>query len=264
MSETGKISIDNCEFNENGIGDAGVFSSIGGAIFCFDADTLNISNSSFVGNQADAAGAIATQTTDSLFVLDAKSNITISNSEFRQNRANSTSAGAVRFALNADVNISDCTFDANFAEVSAGAMTYFSFFGSAAAPTNTGNGTVNIDRTIFSNNIANTGQGGALEVNDALLNVTNSLFSQNFVLSTEDGGGGAISLNSSLFDVEREFINNTFYNNFLAGDGVGYDIANFVGNDSISSTTTLTNNAFFNVNGTSYQLEAADAILDLR
>ena len=98
-------------------------------------------------------------------------------------------------------------------------------------------------------------------MNDALLNVTNSLFSQNFVLDTEGSGGGAISLNSSLFDVEREFINNTFYNNFLAGSGVGYDIANFVGNDSITSTTTLTNNAFFRCNGTSYQLEAADALV---
>ena len=219
----------------------------GGALGVYDAaTTANVTDCEFIDNEANAQGGASTN------AFGATTNFT--NTLFRLNESDN-SAGAI-FSQNdsATITIIDCTISENGATTIGGALNMGSD-GSANFGTTTPRSTLIIENTLFSNNVAD-GQGGAINLTDADLTLTNSIFEYNFLLDSDAGIGGAISLNTTdSLNSEPQFIltNNTIVNNTGV---VGAGISNWLATDALeTSNLILQNNIFYNPDGDNYIIE---------
>jgi predicted outer membrane repeat protein len=141
----------------------------GGAIFNHGGDVnqpVEISGNTFVGNKAFYGGAIYN---------DDDSNMTVTNSNFKDNTHNGT--GGAIYNNGNNLKITGSTFTGNQADDGAGAI-YNSDFSA-----------LTVTRSTFTNN--NAGGGGGAIMNNGNLTVTSSTLYNNSVAGT-NGEGGAI------------------------------------------------------------------------
>lgn len=238
----------------------------GGGVTAFNTN-MTVENSLFEGNAANSGGGAINFEGDEGAVVS----LVVDNSEFIVNTADDRTGGAINSFIGADVTINDSEFVGNTAGVgdelrSGGAIGITSsvLFGDGMGGTFTVSwpASLTINRSIFSQNAA-TGQAGAINTSNTTTAITNSLFENNNVLVADpapdglQGAGGAISFNFIDDATTVDMVNNTFYNN---GGRIGQDISTFHVDSTgmLTSTMTLTNNAFVNELGTSYEPEPGD------
>lgn len=219
------ITVDNCVFNNN------FAINWGGAIYA-DKE-IRITDSSFYGNSADAAGAVYASTITQ----------TVSNSEFRNNRDyddggalyiddscslefasckfmfNSCSGlgGAIYFnSKSSQLALTDCTFDSNSAKEGGAVYAHI----------------VNkISNTTFRANEATDGDAGGIYINrNSNPEVTSSTFE--FNKCTKRGGGIYLDSTSSQLKLSDCTFN---YNSANEGGGVYAHIVNKVSNTAFNN-----------------------------
>jgi predicted outer membrane repeat protein len=214
------LTVNNCCFADN-FANGGS----GGAIYIYENGVASISNTIFIRNHANSAGAV--------FCGDGS--VVISDSVFGnkddvndRNYANG-SGGAISEGSNCSINIIRCSFYKNSAGAGGGAG-YFSsgtippyigscnFIGNTAS-TNGGaielsGASLTIENGYFQGNIAIGGSGGAIyEVGGNQLIINNTNISGN---TCDESGGGIYSVGTDVT------INNTnFSGNNCATDGAG-------------------------------------------
>ncbi len=162
---------DNCKFYGNTSG------TYGGAIRA-DGD-LTVSDSTFKGNQCASVGgahggAIA-------LYGGSKKTVKVESSTFTENKSPKNNGGAI-FNCSADLTLTGCTFDTNSA-LSGGGAIYQS--GEKSLDPSTV-----IAESHFTSNTVENGSGGAVFVNAATLQVTDTEFDGNSASSN----GGAVSI----------------------------------------------------------------------
>jgi predicted outer membrane repeat protein len=233
------------------------------------ADPVTITNCTFTSSNATFGGAIG--------CYDDRSVVNISNCDFLENNAANV-GGAITNAFGANTNIEDCNFRNNQSGGSGGAV--FSQNDSSK---------VVITNTLFQTNIAERGgaismsgddeplsttplaelilnncqmqfnsaseQGGAINLSNTHLEVVNSVFDFNFIVSLE-GIGGAISLNTSdsistIFNI----LNSTFASNSAF---IGAGISNWKPDSAATSFLTIQNTIFDNPGSNNYEIEAGE------
>jgi len=196
----------------------------GGAVNCsVNALGLSVSESSFTGNQATGnkdGGAIY-----------AGSAVDIQNSDFVENYA-SNRGGAIALAGSPGSirSISDSNFTSNRAATSGGAIR--AAYGNLA-----------VSGSIFTANIAENGQGGAILLNAVSTGthtISNSYFDSNQAKGTESKGGAiyiSTTVNKVLTAGTVKITGATFTGNIAASGGALY---NDFGNVTLSGSTFLT------------------------
>ncbi len=196
-------NIHDCSF-ENGTAGPDGGSGFGGAIANYSAGSnVTIQDCTFKNNKARTSGGAVT--------VGFTASTTVKNCLFDQNTAK---YGGAIFNQNDNTTlvIDGCTFNENGAENIGGAINLSSginatvknsvFFSNSAT---TGGAidisedslnlaVLNVENTVFRDNFCLT-QAGALNINNAQVNLTNCLFASNLNLGT--GAGGAISNNAS-------------------------------------------------------------------
>lgn len=231
------FEIDSCTFINNGstlVGNRGsAICSLGDfAAGSTRPQAMNVSNTSFIGNQvSNFGGAIFAQTNNHFTTLN------FTNVDFIGNGAGS-SGGALITLDSCFVNMDNCNVQFNTSPDGG-----FGFLLADATITN----------SVFDQNFAGT-QGGAIDMaGGASLTATNNIFFGNLLTDVENAGaGGAIIANGdSAAQQTVLLVNNTFYQN-TAGT-LGDDVAIFrpaiVGPESFSRLI-LQNNAFTSTSGT--------------
>ena len=209
-----QYTIENCLFQDNYADDSG------GAIYCNGTGPLKIINCTFKSNKADDhyGGAIFINSNSELEIIDSTfiGNIAyrkggaiyadikllkIKNSTFDSNRANSASGGVYESYGGAvygnDIEIESSKFISNFASDYGGAI--------YAHGTLTVNANPNSQESLFSNNVANNDDGGAILAKGDV-NIFNSRFTTN--TAKEDGGAisaeeGTCRVNNCVFASNR-------------------------------------------------------------
>lgn len=211
----GNLTVNDCIFTDNG-------AYIGGAISNFG--TLNVNSSNFSGNIADLGGAIANI-----------GNLTVINAGFINNTANLV-GGAIY--TDGGTSITPLTVsDSNFTDNTA-------MFGGAIC--NDENGTLNVFKSTFADNIASNNdyndpyEGGAIW-NVGTLTVNDSAFAGNIA-----DYGGAISNYGNLTVTNGTFTSNNAI--FMGGaiSNYGYSI--------INGSHFIANQVFVSVGGAIYNL----------
>ena len=173
--------------------------------------------------------------------------VSFSSITFEFGFVNGDLGGALLINAGSNVSISECTFRRNTA----------SGVGGAAAAIAVGLANVNIDRCVFEDNTAFEGGGAIYQVaNDGSNNITNiynSSFINNQVGNTA-GFGGAIAMaggSSGTNTLNATIYNCTFYLNSAGGQGGALLLGNLSSTPTSTHTFTLSNNTFFNNNSTS-------------
>ncbi len=161
---TNVLMVDNCSFRDNEALDWG-----GGTIYSWQAQ-LTIQNSSFVGNVAANSGGAFFCNTDS-------SEVYFTNNSFSNNRA--TFGGTHSCYGHSNYYISNSSYTKGFAGTSGGGI----IVGFLA--------NVEIDGTIFEENIANFGGAISVQNDTTAVEITNCEFNLN---NAESNAGGAINL----------------------------------------------------------------------
>lgn len=276
ISSDGKLTIRDSQFINNTTGTQ--TTGTGGAINVrADADDTIIDNSLFEGNSSYRAGTIGLQ----------NSNLTVTNSIFRNNRSTNTTSGGNTAGIylgagNTVNHISNCLFDSNVSGFNAGAIYSYGnttientrFTNNSAgfrggAIVNGNNSTLNLTASLFDGNTSQE-SGGAL-YNDATVNTYNTIFHNNKALHHEtsgtDGKGGAIyNSGRGILDLNSGTI---FSQNSAAGEGgaiantsaLGVNIAGatFIENHSDVEGGAIWNSSQIDIKGgTSFLNNSAD------
>jgi predicted outer membrane repeat protein len=195
------MSFDSCSF------DSGTADEEGGAMFITDNANIQVLNSTFQSDSADAGGAIS---------LNDSANLSLNSCSFQLNFGD---FGGVIIS-DGHLEIENCVFDNNAAEEGSVIV---------AADKQT-----KVSSSYFTNNHA-TGNGGAIAFENADFYIENCLFASN----SADGmfGIGAIAF---IDESELELVNNTFASNSgsladnIAAEGA-FDL--YVANNIFSAST---------------------------
>ena len=160
-----KLSLTNCRLEHNSAS-----STVGGAINARTKTTLTIRETIFTGNSAPNGGALivlyqsnghvewcvfhnnTAKTTGGAVHVDSKSSLQIENTNFTTN--NSTDGGAISIEGNSQLQTNSCSFWENVAKQDGGAINL------------NGESTAEIEHCYFLSNQANSGQGGAININN--------------------------------------------------------------------------------------------------
>ena len=215
----------------------------GGAISGYD---IYVYNSSFDNNSAGHAGAIYSNY-----------NLRVYDSNFTNNYASSGDSGAI-FASYGVVNIYNSNFINNSAYYGSGAFrTYGSnvtIYGSNFI-NNSGNydgavyiqgyddNIINISNSVFKNNKAIDGSGGALQVSGNNVTLYNLIFINNSAVSSYSGlnGGGALIAGGNVNMSNCIFINNSAE----MGGAIAADYTNL----TVYNSTFINNSAYDRIGG---------------
>ncbi|MBB4118376.1 putative outer membrane repeat protein [Mesonia hippocampi] len=154
--------------------------------------TLNLTNITFINNEASEAGG---------GLYNQNGTLTLSNVTFNHNEVfndNLSAGGAGLFSIYGTVNLSNVSFNANLATESHGGGMFLS----------ESNGTLT-DVSFINNEAEGGGSGGALSISESTLSFTNTNFTGN---KTDANSGGAIYAENSTLDfVSTNFIENEAY-----------------------------------------------------
>ncbi|MEO1625687.1 MAG: T9SS type A sorting domain-containing protein [Bacteroidota bacterium] len=239
LSTGGFTTVNNCVFDGNSGANGG------GAIGLLFTGEAIVTNTTFDGNTAGWGAGIFCQSDSTLLTVDS--------CEFLKNTGDNIGGGAIFFTQGVIGNVTNSQFESNNATDGPGGAIY-------VTEDSLDYLTLDIDACSFFLNSA-VGQGGALNVNNGEVTVTNSVFTFNLADvddSTPTGRGGVLSNNASVYnnlndltegksvsDTSRvTFINNLFYEN--DGDLAG-SIAQWEYQDDTlkaNSYTILQNNVF--------------------
>ena len=188
--EKGKANIVGSAFNNNGHYNL----SKGGAIFNQQEGTVNVSNTTFTGNKSKIGGAITNE-----------GNLTISDgTSFSSNIATETvgGGGAIYNVSSGNVLISSSTFSGNEARNTVGGAIY-------------NKGALNVIGSIFNDNIAGNADGGAI-YNEA--NTEVKILGSEFNGNNTKGLGGAIYNKGTLLEISNTiFTDNSA--DYISGQG---------------------------------------------
>lgn len=190
----------------------------GSAIRGLEGSYITVVNSTFENNRADIRGGAIYST----------GNVTVINSTFTENYANGT-GGAIRTDYGANLTVINSTFVGNSAFNHGGAIS-------------TGVGNLYVINSIFHNNTATGGNGGALSSTN--LTVINSTFENN----SASGDGGAIMANNGghVNVTDSTFNNNSATNGGVISSGTG-DV--HVNNSTFTNNTAENGGAIHSVSG---------------
>jgi predicted outer membrane repeat protein len=227
----------------------------GGAFYGFPRSVAVISNSTFIGNRANAGAALYTKSnvtvTDCVFDRQAAvtvgaaiegsdgSDVTVSNTTFTYGTATS---GAAIYSVN-KLSVANCTFDNHKATVAGGAI--YSAIGSnttirsstftsgtaASGAAVYSQSVMTIDSCAFTTNTANTA-GGSVYCDACTLATNNSTFSNN---KCTNGDGGAMYIKG---------IATISDSNFTANDAIAHGGAIVLNNSTDTQTLQLSNVQF--------------------
>ncbi|MEM7131246.1 MAG: BspA family leucine-rich repeat surface protein [Chloroflexota bacterium] len=220
VTNTGQYLIDGSSFSNN-------VTSVGGALYITSSHAWTVDNSSFCGNQANAADGGAVYCTTCF-------QNQFNNSSFSGNTA--SLFGGAMYATTAVVSFDGTTFVGNTGGDTADG-------GAIYATT----ATVNAINTNFYNNQA--GAGGAIFSTTWYLNnrsrAENAIFSGNSATGTAapsqgNAVGGAIHIEADLNG--WDFVNTKFVNNSVPANGWGGAIAHFNGDSTIDGSLFFGNN----------------------
>jgi hypothetical protein len=199
---------------------------------------INITNSYFNGNVVKSGSSYGTA--GALSVDSDEGKLTITDSHFSDNAVHSSNAsspsGAAIFiqSAGAGVTITNSCFRGNVIGLVAGLGSSSGYGGAVYIPD--GHAGVTIANSYFTDNVvaSNGGRGGAVAIkNGGRLTVVNTIFVNN---TANDGGGGAIYYGDSYTNIS--LTNNTFSRNTAAYCGV-LDVDDFY-----HYNTTFTGNTF--------------------
>ncbi|MBV8246651.1 MAG: hypothetical protein JOZ38_12060, partial [Candidatus Eremiobacteraeota bacterium] len=259
LSVAGTLSCVQCTFNS----DVASGATGGGAIYVAVGGTATIDGGLFNGNSATTNGGAIN--------VDQNAGLTIVNtSGATAFTSNSAAAGGALFFTSAisspTIPITGATFTSNSATSNGGAInsndsasgsesyscTLCTFTSNTAhlggaifmqAALNSGS--VSIDRSVFSNNVANgvPANGGAIADGDYSLSVTNSEFVGNQTTGNGADCGGGFALLNHRGGIS--FANTLFYNNSTLGNGgaVCASVGSNADSASLSYTTIVSNTA---------------------
>ncbi|MBO9202824.1 MULTISPECIES: MBG domain-containing protein [Niastella] len=179
-------TFDNCSFTGNKATTSSS-STYGGAMFNRNAATVNITNCTFTGNQANSTGF----TYGGVIYSIGSSTTNITKSIFTTNQATG-GGGAIAIDGNSITNISYSSFDGNISRNLAGDV------GSGGAlQTMTGGGTFNINNSVLVNNSAagtNDDGGGAIMAYSGTFNCRSVTLSGNITASSIKPNAAGISV----------------------------------------------------------------------
>ena len=179
--------------------------SIGGAIECSLGRTY-LTNNNFIGSTANYGGALCVENSD------------ISYCSFTDNNATSNWGGGAVDSMDNNTFL-NCTFTSNNA---------LDFYGGAIYI----NGNTTLTNCTFTNNTAD--DGGAIEINKGIVNISNCLFNSN----SANNQGGAIDNCAYLNLTGSTFTNNTAF------DGGAIDNYGNIANLNMKSNNLINNSAF--------------------
>ena len=208
-NSAGILDISNSTFNSNYADAGGRNFAVAGAVYNLDGGTININSSLFENNYSYGAssygGAVANG-----YNVGPTAIMNITNSIFRNNYATGT-ANPYGGALynNGNIQISNTQFDGNYAQ--GGTDPYISTLGGAIY----NEGSANITESIFSNNktvgFSEASSTGGAIYNSNDLTITNSTFSNNAAEATDNSivVGGAIYNTGSTKIENTQFSSNS-------------------------------------------------------
>jgi hypothetical protein len=270
MSGTAGITLNNCDFTENGNTTTAYRGAVITAFLNDDSPGVMVDSSSFVDNViTERAGAVGGGGV--MFLIGGGATaipLTLNNSLFSGNAAGGEEAGGVLYLqAGFDLQIDNSEFLNNSAGGDGGVISEIVFINSR--DTIDGVQTVNwnpwmadVQNSKFIGSSSGS-QGGAISTQRAGIDFTNCVFANNIVGGAGSGGAiifnglapaigddGSVTNNGEL-QIEAAFVSNTFVGN-LKGDGdgaVGASLALFQPGDtesmdSSSIKITLTNNVF--------------------
>jgi hypothetical protein len=227
----------------------------GGAFYGFPRSVAVISNSTFIGNRANAGAALYTKSnvtvTDCIFDRQAAvtvgaaiegsdgSFVSVSNTTFTHGTATS---GAAIYSVN-KLSVANCTFDNHTATVAGGAI--YSAIGSDTTIQNStftsgtaasgaavySQSVMTIDSCAFTTNTANTA-GGSVYCDGCTLKTNRCTFSNN---NCTNGDGGAMYIEGTA---------NISDSNFTANDAIAHGGAIVVSTSTDTKTLQLSNVQF--------------------
>jgi len=246
IANLGIMTLKNSEISGNTTGVSGSGLGLAGGIFNFA--TLNVTNSDVSNNLTQGGTAVGGGILSTF-----NTTLNVSNSTFQGNQAVGNSGGAFGAAIHTDsgavVTIKNTTFSGNVSRDPIG-------FGQGAAIDINGGSSVTVTNSLFSGNQAiggSAGNGGA--INDfGSLSASNTTFSGNLATGDAKGGfaqGGAIIAQG--FGATIDLSNDLLYgNSAVAGPGGGYAggiaaggaLDNFLGGVvTVENTSFLANQA---------------------
>eukprot|EP00953_Heterococcus_sp_UTEX-ZZ885_P015700 8841-Heterococcus_DN1.PRE.1 len=245
----GTLTVTDCRFTGNRAFFAGAIMSYLSTFTTITAVAV-ISNSTFIGNRANAGAALYTKSnvtvTDCIFDRQAAvtvgaaiegsdgSDVTVSNTTFTYGTATS---GAAIYSVN-KLSVANCTFDNHKATVAGGAI--YSAIGSnttiRSSTFTSGNAAsgaavysqsvMTIDSCAFTTDTANTA-GGSVYCDACALATNSSTFSNN---KCTNGDGGAVYIKGTATISDS---------NFTANDAIAHGGAIVVSNSTVTSTQKL-------------------------
>ncbi len=220
LSDSAVFDSSSDTYTNNGASSWKTSTTMGGAIYLEQYNTLTMSDATFSGNYATRGGAIAA----SLYPK-----LTIEDSVFQENEAYSY-GGALHLVTSAEITLSGTTFDANATSAGVAGAIYQTSYGSLA-----------VSECTFTSNTAKS-DGGALYVYSHIeVDLRDSTFEENRSSSASGGAlygesyielsvddtefvfnqatsGGALALSSAIYDAELSGV--TFEQNYAtAGNG---------------------------------------------
>lgn len=230
FGSTSDVILDGNTFNLNQA------TTSGGALINGFIAKVTVKNSTFSTNLARFGGAIFNQNDSTRLIIE--------NCTFNENNADDI-GGAINVSSGIRADITNSVFFANSAN-----------FGAAVdiSEDSLDLSILNIDRCTFRENLAFM-QAGALNINNADVTITNSLFAANANFS--DGAGGAISSNASGEKTARLNVSNSTFVDNSATLGAG--IAQFEG-DNGAAEMQIQNSILSNI-GTNYEVEAGSPVV---
>ncbi len=231
-SSPGIITIDGCTFTNN------TATTSGGALTNGFLAKTAVKNSTFQSNTARFGGAI--------FVQNDLTSLTVDSSVFDINGSTDI-GGAVYLSAGNTSRFTHTTFTGNSSDNGAALV---------ISEDSLDLSTSIIDRCVFQENFGLV-QAGALNVENADVTMTNTLFAANQVLG--EGAGGAVLINGFAGKTARlTAVNCTWGGNF---GPLGGSLAQFEG-DSGKAEVTLQNCIFSNDGGDNYAVEAGAPIVN--
>lgn len=228
LNENGVLNIEDCVFISN-------LGTLGGIICAENNANILIKNSQFINNNVVSAGGV--------IYLSGNNVLDINNSIFT---GNSAKAGGAIFGLNGnEIKIEDSIFSENSA-LDSYVIGETEYFGGGAILLKANGNVVKITFTDFNNNIANNGNGGAINIDGS--NVKFGILNCNFYGNSAKNSGGSLYVNDEATNSSNKIeINKCNFEKSVATenggavyltDNISADIYNcFFKNNSVTSST---------------------------
>lgn len=185
----------------------------GGGAISKESGHLTIANSTFINNTSTVSGGA---------IGNANDEMTITNSTFTQNTANE-SGSAIMHSGTGSLNVTGSTFTGNWATKS---VTYNTCGGTVCGY----GGSVNLINDRFIDNISETNGGATGFIGMTNVKIVNSIFLNN---TAKKGNGGAIYSTISWVDDDLNIINTSFYGNKDNAAGAIYATSDLTVQNSI-------------------------------